>query len=268
MNLSGGQKARGTYIIECLACPVWFPDECMCIQCHWLELSIPAHLCCSWMMFYLLVCQVFFSFCSKIYSVSYDIHAVDAHTAHHLFYECLKGDLMRGRTIILVSRRVQLCTPGASYIVALDNGRVQFQGSREDFQVSGVLSALSQSNATDPADAKDEAAAARSAEVPSVEEAAEDRQLGLEATTGEPSSETSSTVAPTTNATLPVAESKPEKKARRRLVEEEKWAVGRISKDIWLTSLKACGGALYWTTFATSLVLAAASPVLENLWLK
>ncbi|THH26392.1 hypothetical protein EUX98_g7797 [Antrodiella citrinella] len=183
------------------------------------------------------------------------LSAVDAHTAHHLYYECLKGDLMRDRTIILVSHHVQLCAPGANYIVALDNGRVQFQGGREAFQNSEVLSTLSQSNATDPNDNKDEA------QVPSVEEATEEKTV--EAST-EQNSETSSTVVPTTA----VANAKEEKKAPRKLVEEEKRAVGRISTDIWKTYVKACGGVLYWATFCASLGLAAISPVLENGWLK
>ena len=43
---------------------------------------------------------------------------VDAHTAHHLFEKCIKGDLMRGRTVVLVSHHVQLCAPDAKYIVS------------------------------------------------------------------------------------------------------------------------------------------------------
>lgn len=176
---------------------------------------------------------------------------VDAHTAHHLYHECLKGDLMRGRTIILVSHHVQLCAPGANYVVALDNGRVQFQGSRETFMSSDVLKSLSQST-NEPTDDKDEA--------PAIEDIT-DATPELKAS-GE-SSETSSTTAP-----APELEDKVEKKAPRKLIEEEKRAVGRISKDIWLTYIKACGGALYWTTFALSLALAALSPVFENGWLR
>lgn len=169
---------------------------------------------------------------------------------------------MRGRTIILVSHHVQLCVPGASYVVALDNGRLQFQGTRADFEASGVLQSLSQTGATDPADNKEETA------VPDVEEIAdaetEQEKEGEKERSAE-SSETASTAAPT----AVEGESKPEvRKAPRKLVEEEKRAVGRISKDIWTTYLKACGGALYWTTFAVALALAAASPVLENGWLK
>ncbi|KAI0683866.1 ATP-binding cassette transporter [Cytidiella melzeri] len=183
------------------------------------------------------------------------LSAVDAHTAHHLYYECLKGDLMNGRTVILVSHHVQLCAPGASYIVALDNGRLQFQGSQAEFVASKVIQSLSQSGATDAADVTEEI------KVPDVEDLSPEPAVDA---AGD-KSETNSTAAPT----AVDIEVKPEqKKPPRKLVEEEKRAVGRISKDIWATYLKACGGPLYWLTFAVSLVLAAAGPVLQNGWLK
>lgn len=55
-----------------------------------------------------------------------DLSTVDAHTAPLLPpppNECPKGELMKGRTTVLVSHHVQLCAPGAKYIVALENGR-------------------------------------------------------------------------------------------------------------------------------------------------
>lgn len=178
---------------------------------------------------------------------------VDAHTAHHLFYECLKGDLMRGRTVILVSHHVQLCAPGASYVVTLDNGHLQFQGNRDEFMSSEVLRTLSQSGAADASDEKTETL------VHAIEEIAE------QPAHSSGNSETSST----TGVTAVEAETKPEvKKAPRRLVEEEKRAVGRISRDIWLTYLGACGGWIYWLIFAFFLSFGAAGPVLENWWLK
>lgn len=102
---------------------------------------------------------------------------------------------MRGRTLILVSHHVQLCAPGANYIVALDNGRVQYQGGREAFMSSAVLKSLSQSS-NEPADDKDEA--------PAIEDITD---VVPESKTGGESSETSST-------TAPVPE--PEDKAHRR----------------------------------------------------
>jgi len=175
------------------------------------------------------------------------LSAVDAHTADHLFNNCLRGELMEGRTVILVSHHVQLCAPGASYIVALDNGRVQFQGDRDAFYASGVINGLVQSGAAAGQEEEDEV------KVPSAEELAE-------ATTVTPS-ETSSTIA------TAVADPKPDKKVPRKLVEEEKRAVGRIGRDVWLTYIRAAGGPWYWTIFLSSLVLATLGPIAEKGWL-
>jgi ABC-type nitrate/sulfonate/bicarbonate transport system ATPase subunit len=45
------------------------------------------------------------------------LSAVDAETAEYMFENALKGPLMQGRTVVLVSHHVQLCVPGADYIV-------------------------------------------------------------------------------------------------------------------------------------------------------
>ena len=74
---------------------------------------------------------------------------------------------MRGRTVILVSHHVQLCAPGASYVVALDNSRVKFAGNQVEFQASDMLGYLWQSGAVDPVDKSEEIA------VPDVEELVE-----------------------------------------------------------------------------------------------
>jgi ABC-type multidrug transport system ATPase subunit len=187
------------------------------------------------------------------------IHEVDAHTAHHLYHECLKGDLMRGRTVILVSHHVQLCAPGASYIVALDNGRVQFQGDSDTFQTSGAMDGLVQSGR---ADDKDETPAVTVEDViPKTLQP--DSPSNSDGDTG-PSSETSSTAVTTV-----ALEGKTEqKKTPRKLVEEETRAVGRISRNIWETYILACGAHWYWSTFLVILGLAAMSPVAENWWLK
>jgi hypothetical protein len=179
--------------------------------------------------------------------------SVDAHTAHHLFHECLKGELMKDRTVILVSHHVQLCAPGAAYIVALDNGRTIYDGNYSNFQNSKVLRSLVVSSVADEEeiDVKEEAA---------IEE--------IDALLDEPhSDEGSSTVAPST-AGATVVEKKTDRKPPRVLVDEEKRAVGRISREVWLTYIQACGNKFYWFIFALVFGLAAVSPVLENGWLK
>ncbi|PIL23137.1 ATP-binding cassette transporter [Ganoderma sinense ZZ0214-1] len=185
------------------------------------------------------------------------LSAVDAHTAHHLYHECLKGDLMRGRTVILVSHHVQLCAPSAKYIVSLDNGRVQYVGDYHGLQSSGTLNTLIQSEHA--AEDKEDAAAEKKAEL-AVEDATE-TVVRHESTSDD--SEANSTAVASEG-----AKTAKNKKAPRKLIEEEKRAVGRISKDIWMAYFTACGSYGYWLTFACSLGLAALNPVLENGWLR
>lgn len=183
------------------------------------------------------------------------LSAVDAHTAQHLYEKCLQGQLLRGRTVVLVSHHVQLCAPGASYVVALDNGRVTFAGDSQTFQGSGVIDGLLQSDNPDPKQPKEA--------VPQVRDSQITKALADEV---EPESESSSTMTPGSEDETKVLEKK--KLGPRKLIEEEQRAVGRIGRDIWQTYILACGGRVYWTVFLTALVLAAASPVLENGWLK
>lgn len=158
---------------------------------------------------------------------------------------------MRGRTVILVSHHVQLCAPGAKYIVALDNGRLQFEGNSEAFFASPVMKSLLQS--TDNTPLTDE-------EGKEDVDKAEAKVLAEK--TGESSSDASSTIAPAPS------EIKKERKAPRKLIEEEKRAVGRISRDIWETYIWACGDRWYWAIFILILVAASVSPVVENGWLR
>ncbi|GAA5926134.1 hypothetical protein JCM3775_005214 [Rhodotorula graminis] len=61
------------------------------------------------------------------------LSAVDAHTAAHIYENCLKGPLLKNRTVILVSHHVALTAPGAAHVVQLANGRVAFSGSGAQF---------------------------------------------------------------------------------------------------------------------------------------
>lgn len=53
------------------------------------------------------------------------LSAVDAHTAQYIIQECLAGDLVRDRTVVLVSHHVALCLPVAEYMICLRDGRVE-----------------------------------------------------------------------------------------------------------------------------------------------
>ncbi|PYI23139.1 ABC bile acid transporter [Aspergillus violaceofuscus CBS 115571] len=51
--------------------------------------------------------------------------AVDVHTASHLFKHAITGELGEGRTRILVTHNVDLCSSKADYLVELENGTIR-----------------------------------------------------------------------------------------------------------------------------------------------
>ncbi|KAJ6575530.1 hypothetical protein B0H10DRAFT_2168545 [Mycena sp. CBHHK59/15] len=56
--------------------------------------------------------------------------ALDVHTAKWIVDKCLRGDLIKGRTIILVTHNVALAKPIANFVVSMGtDGRIHSQGS-------------------------------------------------------------------------------------------------------------------------------------------
>ncbi|KAG8779852.1 hypothetical protein FRC12_023788 [Ceratobasidium sp. 428] len=141
------------------------------------------------------------------------LSAVDAHTAAHLFEKCLRGPLARDRTIVLVSHQVQLILPGASYVVALDNGRVLFSGPQTQFADTSVAQSITYSF--------------------KLEDAHNDTQRPDEPGEKQTDVENLSPVADSTKNTSEQAEQTAQiQKAPRKLIEDEARAVGRVKKEI------------------------------------
>ncbi|KAH8829370.1 multidrug resistance-associated ABC transporter [Flagelloscypha sp. PMI_526] len=163
------------------------------------------------------------------------LSAVDAHTAHHLYHQCLKGDLMKGRTVVLVSHHVQLFI---------------FSGDSPSFMKSSVMSGLIQSRSVETDDEKEEA----------VLEAKHENDASLIPPTApsEVSDASSTTAAATAK----------DKKTPRKLMSEEQRAVGRISKNIYRLYLTSFGGYIFWLIFVVVFVASALVPVAENGWLR
>ncbi|KAK3690211.1 putative ATP-dependent bile acid permease [Podospora appendiculata] len=67
------------------------------------------------------------------------LSAVDARTANHVFFQGIRGPLMRGRTCILATHHTQLTVPHAGYVVVLEGGRVKAQGTAEEVMAMGLL---------------------------------------------------------------------------------------------------------------------------------
>ena len=93
---------------------------------------------------------------------------------------------------------------------------------------------------------------------------------GLESSKTDIDDSASSTIAPAASEaeTKEIPSDKQTKKVPRKLIEEEKRAVGRIGREIWRNYILACGAWGFWTGFGALLLLASLSPVVENGWLR
>ncbi|GAA5991895.1 hypothetical protein JCM10908_002259 [Rhodotorula pacifica] len=222
------------------------------------------------------------------------LSAVDAHTAAHIYERCLKGPLLAGRTVVLVSHHVQITAAGAALVVSLVNGRVAFQGTSEEFlesdgykaiaggddkddepAVTGAKKPIAARKASAPVTHASLAAlkpksfaqvaaqrnhtnmsTASSTEVTSASEGGEDSDSDPTIDGDEPK------VNGKLTATPPEAEKKP-----RKLVEEEGRAVGRVSGAVWKLYLGMMGGIFFWFFFAIIFAGAKLSDVAQTWWL-
>ncbi|KLO19366.1 ATP-binding cassette transporter [Schizopora paradoxa] len=197
------------------------------------------------------------------------LSAVDAHTAHHLYQDCLKGDLMVGRTIILVSHHVRLCSLGAKYVVALENGRVVYSGDSTGFEESGVMRGLVESEDKGKSDIEGEDEIRDEHVAHIVDEIAQDVRMDT-STNDSHNAEERGISAPAASATVQKVLQTPaskERKPAKKLIDEENRAVGRIAIPVWETYLKANGSIIFWTVFVLFFLLAAVAVPLENAWL-
>ncbi|KZS96509.1 P-loop containing nucleoside triphosphate hydrolase protein [Sistotremastrum niveocremeum HHB9708] len=61
------------------------------------------------------------------------LSALDVHTARWVAEKCLGGDLLKGRTVLLVTHNVLLCKPIADYVISLGrNGTIVSQGTVDE----------------------------------------------------------------------------------------------------------------------------------------
>ncbi|OBA19390.1 P-loop containing nucleoside triphosphate hydrolase protein [Metschnikowia bicuspidata var. bicuspidata NRRL YB-4993] len=67
------------------------------------------------------------------------LSAVDSHTALWIYENCISGPLMANRTCILVSHNVALTVQKADWVVVMNNGRVDHEGTPEHLMSNGHL---------------------------------------------------------------------------------------------------------------------------------
>ncbi|KAJ7439790.1 hypothetical protein FB451DRAFT_1445526 [Mycena latifolia] len=77
------------------------------------------------------------------------LSAVDTDTARTIYHKCLRGSLLKNRTVILVTHHVKLVLPGAHYFVQMEDGRIAVQGTVADLRSQGILEGIARTAALD-----------------------------------------------------------------------------------------------------------------------
>lgn len=145
------------------------------------------------------------------------------HTAQHLVKRALSGDIVRNRTIILVTHHITLCLPIASYLVELSSGSVLRHGSTQDLHDKGQLEKLVE---------------------------AEDIVLPDEAQSS------GSEIENEADAPDQIEEDSPKPKpSDGKLIEAEARAEGRISTNTYLTYIRAAGLYSWFLTVALMILI-------------
>ncbi|KAG1471789.1 hypothetical protein G6F56_001926 [Rhizopus delemar] len=162
------------------------------------------------------------------------LSAVDAHTAKHLYENCLTGHLMTDRTVILVTHHVGLCLQGTAYIVALKDGEVVDAGTPKDMLKSGALGEeLSNAN-------EDEAnnSEGRAVEGP----------------------------IPTVPKTMTKKAS--DQKDGGKLTQDEVRAEGGVPMTVYKTYINASGGYTFWIVILLMFCVAQGTVLGQDYWIK
>ncbi|KAI8979837.1 hypothetical protein BDF20DRAFT_871958 [Mycotypha africana] len=166
------------------------------------------------------------------------LSAVDAHTSKHIFKKCLTGDLLKGRTVILVTHQVKLCLPSAHYLIRIEDGNLIAHDTVENLKSTGRLYKLVDDNPEND---------------------------GLNETNEDEIEEIIDDEKEKANIAKLDMDSKTDV---GKLVKEESSAEGQVEMKVYTTYLSACGGWLFWLSLICTFALARFLIFIENWWLR
>ncbi|KAF9973901.1 hypothetical protein BGZ73_002829 [Actinomortierella ambigua] len=192
------------------------------------------------------------------------LSAVDAHTAEHIYSECLIGPIMKNRTCILVTHHVRLCIPTAKLLVAMDNGMIEVQGTVQELRDKGVLARIM--------DEEEEHAAAVSTS--DDETVADDEDLGAASHLAKPdlarrkSSMDKTRPKQSDTAATPATTAATTAKDAKKLVQDETRQEGSVKWEIYKIYLNAVGGIPFWLFLLCSFAVVRMINIAETLWVR
>jgi len=145
--------------------------------------------------------------------------AVDFHVGKQILENGLTGDLMHGRTRILVTHHLKLCLSHAAYTVILSNGTIENAGAVAELQQRDIL---------------DRIIAKVEGEAYETEEQIHEEELGLKRTTTR-----ESTMSHRTSHAVDISTVLPKP---RQFIQDEDRERGAVKWEIYKAYLKASGG--------------------------
>ena len=210
---------------------------------------------------------------------------LDAHTARHIYESALKGPLVKGRTIVLVSHHVQLCAPGSDFVLLLESGVAKYSGAGAEFVASQHFRDLLGLGAE-----ADEPEPAQTADAPKPKAVNKTLARLGGGGGGAVASGGSRTSVSSMDSSASEGESETEDEesssdedddhAPRKLIEDEARATGQVSWAVWRLYLGSNGHYIFWSLFAGELrrcelansaavfIGAKVADVAETLWLR
>jgi len=174
------------------------------------------------------------------------ISALDAHTTKAIITDCLQGEIMKDRTVILVSHAIKMIVPVAAHVVILENGDLKFSGDADAFVAAGHLEELDEDLVPQEPLIEDPPF-----DVDSIEKTTPPTHPADKAAEGQGTSNGDSHSVP--------------KKAPRKLVEDEARSTGGIALSTWKVYFRAQGSPLFWAGFIVVIIIGACPPLWENL---
>ncbi|CAO3650125.1 unnamed protein product [Cunninghamella blakesleeana] len=194
---------------------------------------------------------------AKIIFMDDVLSAVDAHTAQHIYENCLMGPLMKHRTRILITHHVKLCISGASYLVHIQDGYAHISGSIEDLRNNGKLETILEEDEDDDEEIKiddDQKIIFKKDETV--------KKVIQYDTIKEKNNINNNNVDDV------ITNINEKKSSPKVLVEKERRAIGRIKLGLYGVYLKLVGNPFFWIITVTIIIGSRGIEVTESWWIK
>jgi ABC-type multidrug transport system fused ATPase/permease subunit len=187
------------------------------------------------------------------------LSAVDPHTAQWIYQHGIAGELMAGRTRILVTHNVSLTLPAAKHVVILDNGRIKAQGSPERVlqwkgfgeETESIRNSLNRSGGTTPMSSQPTSRVPSSTSLVNLTALAGSQVDGSRAV----------------SKSL-IAKKNADRKKAGRLVRDEEKASGSVDWRVYKMYIQSLGPWSYWVPVFIVIVLQQLSQVLQSYWVR